>query len=86
MVKRIFLEYLEGYSYNIIRKGLEADGIKTAACKTKFVATTLHKILRNEKYIGDALLQKTVTTDFWPFWYSPKRKNIPVNEELKIPL
>ena len=64
MVKRIFLEYLEGYSYNIIRKGLEADGIKTAACKTKLVATTLHKILRNEKYIGDALLQKTVTTDF----------------------
>jgi hypothetical protein len=28
------------------------------------LATTLRKILRNEKYIGDALLQKTVTTDF----------------------
>ncbi|WP_019003332.1 recombinase family protein [Succinimonas amylolytica] len=64
MVKRIFREYLEGYSYNIISKGLEADGIKTAAGKTRWVATTLRKILRNEKYIGDALLQKTVTTDF----------------------
>ena len=64
VVKRIFREYLEGYSYNIISKGLEADGIKTAAGKTKWVATTLRKILRNEKYIGDALLQKTVTTDF----------------------
>nr|WP_298510266.1 recombinase family protein [uncultured Ruminobacter sp.] len=29
-----------------------------------WLATTLRKILRNEKYIGDALLQKTVTTDF----------------------
>ncbi len=64
VVKRIFREYLEGYSYNSISKGLEADGIKTAAGKTKWLATTLRKILRNEKYIGDALLQKTVTTDF----------------------
>lgn len=28
------------------------------------MASTLKKILTNEKYIGDALLQKTVTTDF----------------------
>lgn len=35
VVKRIFREYLEGYSYNIISRGLEADGIKTAAGKTK---------------------------------------------------
>ena len=26
--------------------------------------STINKILRNEKYIGDALLQKTYTTDF----------------------
>jgi hypothetical protein len=31
VVKRIFREYLEGYSYNIISEGLEADGFKTAA-------------------------------------------------------
>ena len=48
----------------MLSRGLETDGIKTAAGKTKWVATTLRKILRNEKYIGDALLQKTVTTDF----------------------
>ena len=47
-----------------IAKGLEADGILTGAGKTKWWSSTINKILRNEKYIGDALLQKTYTTDF----------------------
>ena len=64
VVKRIFREYLEGQSYCIIGKGLTADGIKTAAGSEIWRPSTLHKILRNEKYMGDALLQKTVTTDF----------------------
>jgi hypothetical protein len=64
VVKRVYREYLEGYSFNIISKGLQADGIKTAAGSDRWLASTLHKILRNEKYMGDALLQKTVTTDF----------------------
>ena len=41
-----------------------ADGILTGAGKTKWWTSTINKILRNEKYIGDALLQKTYTTDF----------------------
>ena len=64
VVRRIFREYLEGKSYHEIGKGLTADGIKTAAGSDFWLASTLRKILRNEKYIGDALLQKTVTTDF----------------------
>jgi len=64
VVRRIFREYLEGKSYHEIGKGLTADGIKTAAGSDYWLASTLRKILRNEKYIGDALLQKTVTTDF----------------------
>ena len=64
VVKRIFREYLEGRSYYDIGNGLTADGIKTAAGSDYWLASTLRKILRNEKYIGDALLQKTVTTDF----------------------
>ena len=36
----------------------------TGAGKTKWWTSTINKILRNEKYIGDALLQKTYTTDF----------------------
>ena len=64
VVKRIYREYLEGYSMDKIAAGLERDGILTGAGKTKWWTSTINKILRNEKYIGDALLQKTYTTDF----------------------
>ena len=64
VVKRIYREYLEGYSMDKIAAGLERDGILTGAGKTKWHTSTINKILRNEKYIGDALLQKTYTTDF----------------------
>ena len=64
VVKRIYREYLEGRSYYDIGHRLTADGIKTAAGSDYWLASTLKKILTNEKYIGDALLQKTVTTDF----------------------
>ena len=64
VVKRIYREYLEGASLLQIGRGLEADGILTGAVKTKWRPETLKKILQNEKYIGDALLQKTYTVDF----------------------
>ena len=64
VVKRIYREYLDGASLLQIARGLEADGILTAANKRKWRPETLKKILQNEKYIGDALLQKTYTIDF----------------------
>lgn len=73
VVKRIFREYLEGASLQQIARGLEADGILTGAGKTKWRAETLQKILKNEKYIGDALLQKTYTVDFL------EKKRVPNN-------
>ena len=64
VVKRIYREYLEGASLLQIGRGLETDGILTGAGKKKWRAETLRKILQNEKYIGNALLQKTYTVDF----------------------
>ena len=64
IVKRIYREYLEGSSMDKIAIGLEADGILTGARNTKWHTSTINKILRNEKYMGDALLQKTYTVDF----------------------
>ena len=64
IVRRIYREYLQGLSMDKIAAGLEADGILTGAGKAKWHTSTINKILRNEKYIGDALLQKTYTTDF----------------------
>ena len=64
IVKRIYREYLEGSSMDKIAAGLMADGILTGAGNTKWHTSTINKILRNEKYMGDTLLQKTYTTDF----------------------
>ncbi len=47
-----------------IARGLEADGILNGAGREKWHTSNITQILRNEKYIGDALLQKTYTTDF----------------------
>lgn len=63
-VKRIYREYLEGLSMDKIAAGLERDGILTGTGGKRWHTSTINKILRNEKYIGDALLQKTYTTDF----------------------
>ena len=63
-VKQIYREYLEGASLLQIGRGLEVNGILTGAGKTKWCLETLKKILQNEKYIGDALLQKTYAVDF----------------------
>lgn len=64
IVRRIYREYLQGLSMDKIAAGLEADGILNGAGNKKWYTSTINKILRNEKYIGDALLQKTYTTDF----------------------
>lgn len=63
VVKRIYREYLEGASMIQIKRGLEKDGILNGAHSPKWYATNIRQILTNEKYIGDALLQKTYTVD-----------------------
>lgn len=64
IVKMIFRLYLEGYSCGKIKKHLEELGIKTTTGKEIWQETVIDKMLRNEKYMGDALLQKTYTVDF----------------------
>lgn len=64
LVKRIFRLYLEGASILQISRALEADHIKTVTGKDKWHYSVITKMLQNEKYMGDALLQKTYTIDF----------------------
>ena len=64
IVKRIYREFLSGSSSVAIAKGLTNDGIETPGHKQKWYATTVRSILTNEKYKGDALLQKHYTVDF----------------------
>ena len=64
IVRLVFRLYLEGYSTGKIAKYLEEQKIKTATGLEKWHDTVVLKMLRNEKYMGDALLQKTYTVDF----------------------
>ena len=62
-IRRIYRRYLEGASEGEIKKELEADNVLTAAGLAGWSQRVVHSILTNEKYIGDALLQKTYVTD-----------------------
>ena len=58
------LGFVEGASLRDIAKGLEKDNILTGAGRKKWIPSSVRRILTNEKYMGDALLQKTYTVDF----------------------
>ncbi|MFC0475596.1 recombinase family protein [Robertmurraya beringensis] len=64
VVRRIFREYLEGKGCPSIAKGLMRDGIKTGKGNKTWTGDSVYKILRQEKYQGHCLAQKTVTIDF----------------------
>ena len=64
IVKRIYREFLQGKSTNAIATMLTEEGIPTPGKKTVWQRATVESILRNEKYKGSALLQKSFTVDF----------------------
>ena len=61
IVRRIFKDYLSGLGTIRIAKGLDAKNISG---NLKWAVSSIRDILKNEKYIGDMLLQKTITQDF----------------------
>ena len=64
IVKLIYRLFLKGMTPHTIAIHLTEKGIKTPGGKDKWNATTIRRILTNEKYKGDALLQKEFTVDF----------------------
>ena len=64
IVREIYSLFLTGLTPHTIAKRLTERGIKTPAGKDKWHSSTVKSILTNEKYKGDALLQKTYTSDF----------------------
>lgn len=67
IVRYVFGSYLNGKSKDEIAAELSARGIPTRDGKEKWQYTTVDYMLKNERYIGDALLQKTFATDTLPF-------------------
>ena len=64
IVRRIYAMFLEGSTPHQIAKALTADGILSPGGKEQWHERTVRAILTNEKYKGDALLQKSYTADF----------------------
>ena len=64
VVRYIFDRFLEGYSPEFISKELRELEIPGCTGKAKWCPSAIWKMLQNEKYKGDALLQKTYTVDF----------------------
>ena len=64
IIKRIYKDYLDGKGANRIARELEEEGIPNWNGKPKWYESSIRKMLQNEKYKGDALLQKTYTVDF----------------------
>ena len=63
-VKLIYRLFLEGMTPHSIATELTRRGIQTLAGKDVWNQQTIRRILSNEKYKGDALLQKEFTVDF----------------------
>ena len=64
VVKMIYSRFMEGDSAYQIARELTEAGIRTPGGKVNWSKTTVQSILTNEKYTGDAILQKTFCTDF----------------------
>ena len=64
IIEYIYESCLEGASPSEIAAALTEQGIKSPMGNDSWSAGTVRSILRNEKYCGDALMQKTYTKDF----------------------
>ena len=65
LVRAIYDLYIEGNSSTQIAEILTQNKIPTVRGLSKWSSGTIIGILKNEKYCGDALCQKTVTTDLF---------------------
>lgn len=63
VVKEIYRCYLDGMSMNLIADRLDEKGLTTKGGSSPYRKMVVQRILTNEKYTGDALLQKTYVTD-----------------------
>ena len=63
VVERIFTMYLAGMTLEDIAKTLQAENMQFENKSFVFNRSTILSMLKNEKYCGDCILQKSVTID-----------------------
>lgn len=64
VVRRIYREFLEGWTPAEIAKRLNAEDIPGVHGKACWHTISIERVLKNEKHCGDLLMQKTYTSDF----------------------
>ncbi|HEK9107188.1 TPA: recombinase family protein [Streptococcus equi subsp. zooepidemicus] len=64
VVRRIFRMFLMGQTPESIARRLNNEGVAGWSGKANWYPSSIQKMLHNERYKGDLLLQKTVTVDF----------------------
>lgn len=64
VVVRLYEEFLSGKTVDYIARIFRKEKIKSWDGKCNWLASTLDSMLRNEKYMGDTILQKSYTADF----------------------
>lgn len=64
VVRKIFSLYVGGNGVRKIKRYLEGHGIKTVTGKSEWSTSTIDRMLSNEKYIGQVLMQKSYTPNF----------------------
>ena len=64
IVRLIYLLFLEGWTVYKIAEYLTQKGYPSPKCSGRWHASTVESMLSNEKYKGDALLQKEFTVDY----------------------
>ena len=77
IVKMIYRLFVEGMMPSIIATHLTKQGTPTPAGKKKWQCTTVESILTNEKYKGDAILQKSFCVDFLTKKMKPNQGEVP---------
>lgn len=67
VVRRVFSMYLQGYGKQAIANKLNEESVPRRHGTKLWYAFGIDYMLNNERYMGDALLQKKYTTDTLPF-------------------
>ena len=64
VVRRIFREFLEGWQPSEIARMLNTENVSGVHGESRWAAVSVVRILQNEKYKGDLLMQKYYIRDF----------------------
>ena len=64
VVRRVYRDFLEGWTVSEISRHLNVEGVPGVHGEAKWHPSTIESMLRNEKHVGDMLMQKTYTSDF----------------------